>query len=157
MKTSLFQTAALSLALVATGVNAYHTAPAIAAISKAKNLKNTDAEAAVIDRLEYDFAKATIRDDYYQDLDQLASTIVNEKYAISLRGHADSIGNYVANWKLSDKRALEVKEYLVQKGVDEKRIVTTPYGSTEPIATNKTPEGRQKNRRVEVKLRKLNE
>ena len=79
MKTSLFKTAALGLALVATGVNAYHSAPAIKSIIKAKILKNTDSKAAVIDRLEYDFAKASIRNDYYRDLDQLASTIVNEK------------------------------------------------------------------------------
>ncbi len=105
MKTSLFKTAALGLALVATGVNAYHSVPAIKSIIEAKNLKNAEAKVAIIDRLEYDFAKAAIRDNYYRDLDQLASTIVNEKYAISLRGHADSIGNYVANWKLSDKRA----------------------------------------------------
>lgn len=157
MKTKLFKTTALALALVATGVNAYNTVPAIEAMLKEGNIANIDSEVAVIDRLEYDFARASIRDDYYTDLDQLARTIVTEKYAIALRGHADSIGNYVANWKLSDKRAIEVKEYLIAKGVEENRIVTTPYGSTIPIATNKTPEGRQKNRRVEVRLRKLNE
>ncbi|PSR57496.1 OmpA family protein [Adhaeribacter arboris] len=122
-----------------------------------KELKNKELKVDVITKLEYDFAQAAIRDAYYTDLDQLARTIVNEKYALSLRGHADSIGSYVGNWKLSDKRAMEVKEYLVSKGVEENRIVTTPYGSTVPIATNKTAEGRQKNRRVEVKLRKLNE
>lgn len=112
--------------------------------------------AAAINNLEYDFAQAAIRPAYYPELDQLAKTIIAEEYALALRGHADSIGNYVANWKLSEKRAVAVKAYLVAQGVKEERIVTTPYGSTLPVADNKTPQGRQKNRRVEVKLKETN-
>ncbi|QMU28900.1 OmpA family protein [Adhaeribacter radiodurans] len=157
MRTKLFRTVAFCLALVATGVNAYHTVPVIKSVIGPEKLKNKNLKVDVITKLEYDFAKASIRNDYCPNLDQLAEIIVNEKYAISLRGHADSIGSYVGNWKLSDKRALKVKEYLLSKGVEENRIVTTPYGSTQPIAPNLTAEGRQKNRRVEISLRKLNE
>lgn len=102
--------------------------------------------------LEYDFSKAAIRTAYYDKLDQLAKLLIEKGYALALRGYADSIGNYKSNWNLSDKRALGVKEYLVKKGVKDSRIVTTPFGSTKPVATNKTPEGRQRNRRVEIKI-----
>jgi OOP family OmpA-OmpF porin len=106
--------------------------------------------------LEYDTNKPSIRDNYYKNLDELANTIKEDNYAVSLRGHADSRGRYKYNWVLSDNRAISVRDYLVSKGVKENRIVTTPYGSTVPVATNKTPEGRQKNRRVEIELRKIN-
>ena len=105
--------------------------------------------------LEYDFNKPSVRDAYYKKLDQLAEAVIADEYAVSLKGHADAIGAYKYNWVLSDKRAGSVKEYLVSKGVKSERIVTTPFGSTVPIATNKTAEGRQKNRRVEIELKKI--
>ncbi|HEX8608889.1 MAG TPA: OmpA family protein, partial [Pedobacter sp.] len=106
-------------------------------------------------KLEYDFNKPSVRDAYFKKLDQLAEAVISEDYAVSLKGHADAIGAYKYNWVLSDKRAISVKDYLVSKGVKGDRIVTTPYGSTVPIATNKTAAGRQKNRRVEIELKKI--
>jgi outer membrane protein OmpA-like peptidoglycan-associated protein len=106
-------------------------------------------------KLEYDFNKPSVRDAYYKKLDALAQTVISDDYAVSLKGHADGIGAYKYNWVLSDKRAISVKDYLVSKGVKDDRIVTTPFGSTVPIATNATPEGRQKNRRVEIELKKI--
>ncbi|SDZ97169.1 OmpA family protein [Pedobacter hartonius] len=113
--------------------------------------------AALPRKLEYDNAKPVIRSIYYSNLDQLAKTIKDDNYAVSLRGHADSVGRYKYNWVLSDNRAISVKKYLVSKGVKEDRIVTTPYGSTVPVASNKTAAGRQKNRRVEIELKKISE
>ncbi|WP_158799989.1 OmpA family protein [Pedobacter sp. L105] len=112
--------------------------------------------AALTKNLEYGSDKAAIRSNYYSNLDKLAETIKQDDYAVSLRGHADSIGRYKYNWVLSDNRAISVKKYLVSKGVKEDRIVTTPFGSTIPIASNKTEAGRQKNRRVEIELKKIN-
>lgn len=106
--------------------------------------------------VEFGFSKADVQEQYLNQLDQLANTIINGKYALALRGHADSIGTYVGNWKLSDKRAIAVKNYLLTKGVPSDKIVTTPFGSTIPIASNKTSEGRKKNRRVEIKLQASN-
>jgi len=120
-----------------------------------KTLKRSAALAALTKKLEYDSDRASIRSDYYSNLDQLAETIKNDNYAVALKGHADSVGKYKYNWVLSDKRALSVKKYLISKGVKEDRIVTTPFGSTVPIASNKTAAGRQKNRRVEVELKKI--
>lgn len=112
--------------------------------------------AVLTKNIEYATAKPTIRDTYYENLDKLAKVITEENYAVSLRGHADAIGGYKYNWVLSDKRAISVKEYLVSKGVKSSNIITTPYGSTVPIASNKTVAGRQKNRRVEIQLKKIN-
>lgn len=111
--------------------------------------------AAALKKVEYDNARPTIRTNYYADLDLLAKTIKDDNYAVSLRGHADAVGKYKYNWMLSDERAVNVKKYLISKGVSESRIITTPFGSTVPIASNSTPEGRQKNRRVEIELKKI--
>ncbi|MBC7758620.1 MAG: OmpA family protein [Phormidesmis sp. FL-bin-119] len=122
-----------------------------------KTLKRSSviAMADLTKNLEYDFDKPSVRDSYYKKLDQLADAVKNDGYAVSLKGHADAIGAYKYNWVLSDKRAENVKEYLVSKGVKSDRIITTPFGSTVPIASNETEAGRQKNRRVEIELKKM--
>lgn len=108
--------------------------------------------AALLKNMEYDNDRSLVRSRYYADLDKLAAAIKSENYTVSLRGHADSIGPYKYNWVLSDKRALLVKNYLVSKGVKEDKVVTTPFGSTAPVASNKTEAGRQRNRRVEISV-----
>lgn len=71
---------------------------------------------------------------------------------IEISGHTDSTGKFDYNMSLSDKRALAVKEYLISKEVKGQRIYTKGYGPTIPVATNDTEEGRQRNRRIEVKV-----
>ncbi|MDB5007008.1 MAG: hypothetical protein JWQ84_3116 [Mucilaginibacter sp.] len=106
--------------------------------------------------VEYDFARSAIRDNYYDRLDELAKLIIDKNYAVGLRGHADAVGTFKGNWVLSQKRADAVKLYLVKKGVPEDKIVSVAFGSTIPAASNKTTTGRQKNRRVEIKLNDVN-
>ncbi len=120
-----------------------------------KFLKTKAVVAALTKNLEYDFNKPSIRGTYYSNLDKLAKEIKENDYAISLSGHTDAIGSYKYNWVLSDKRANSIKDYLISKGVKSERIVTTPFGSTVPIATNKTAAGRQKNRRVEIVIKEM--
>lgn len=67
-------------------------------------------------------------------------------------GHTDNVGSSTYNKELSKKRAMAVKDYLVKKGIDADRIIVKYYGLEQPIVTNETVEGRQKNRRVEFKL-----
>jgi len=64
-------------------------------------------------------------------------------------GHTDNVGSPATNKKLSADRAESVKRYLVEKGIDESRISTRGAGDTQPVASNKTAEGRAKNRRIE--------
>jgi OOP family OmpA-OmpF porin len=150
--------------LITTSLAALISVAAISASTGNSPLKSpkhsftrSHAGVALAKSLEYDFAKPSIRDNYYTELDKLADAIIKEDYLVSLRGHADSIGGYKYNWVLSDSRAIHVKEYLVSKGVKQERIVTTPFGFTVPVASNKTAAGRQKNRRVEISLKKANE
>lgn len=89
------------------------------------------------------------------NLDVLADFMKSHrKSSITVEGHTDSIGSAEANQDISEKRANAVKEYLVSKGIDGSRIQTKGYGKTKPIATNKTREGRAKNRRIEIRFNK---
>lgn len=105
--------------------------------------------------VEFAFCKAKVPQDDLLQLNQLAQFLTDNNYAISLRGHADAIGSYLGNWKMSEARANAIKNYLVTRGVSEERIVTTAFGSTIPIANNKTSAGRKKNRRVEIRLKPI--
>jgi OOP family OmpA-OmpF porin len=67
-------------------------------------------------------------------------------------GHTDSIGTAAYNLKLSLRRANAVKAYLVSKGIEANRIYTEGKGKSQPIADNRTKEGRAKNRRVEIEV-----
>jgi outer membrane protein OmpA-like peptidoglycan-associated protein len=70
---------------------------------------------------------------------------------LSIEGHTDSDGEEAYNQLLSERRAASVKDYLVERqGIDAGRLETTGYGESEPVADNRSPEGKQKNRRVEL-------
>jgi outer membrane protein OmpA-like peptidoglycan-associated protein len=74
----------------------------------------------------------------------------NPSAKIELQGHTDSQGDFNLNLELSRNRALAVKNFMIKKGIDEKRISTRGFGGTRPIASNQTEETRRKNRRVEL-------
>jgi OOP family OmpA-OmpF porin len=76
----------------------------------------------------------------------------NPDLKLSIEGHTDNTGTPEKNQALSENRANAVKNYLVSKGTDEGRLTAVGHGQDEPIADNKTAAGRQKNRRVELKL-----
>lgn len=105
-----------------------------------------------IRNLEFDFGKATIRPKSFPSLDRVADLLVSKNFSLKLAGHTDNVGSDDANMKLSKDRAESVKNYLVSKGANPSRIEATGYGETQPIASNKTAAGRQKNRRVEFTL-----
>jgi outer membrane protein OmpA-like peptidoglycan-associated protein len=87
-------------------------------------------------------------------LDSVAATLNRYPDAdILVMGHTDSVGDEGFNLRLSEDRALMVKNQLVQKGVDGARLTTLGLGESQPLATNATPEGRAQNRRVEIELR----
>ena len=101
----------------------------------------------------FDFDKSVIKPAGKSKLDDLAGKIrgVNLEVVIAI-GHTDSIGSDAYNQKLSVRRAESVKAYLVSKGVEPNRIYTEGKGEKQPVASNKTKEGRQKNRRVEIEV-----
>ena len=101
----------------------------------------------------FDFDKYVIRPDARAKLDDLVSKLagVNLEVIVAV-GHTDWIGTEAYNLALSKRRADAVKQYLVSKGIEANRIYTEGKGESQPVADNRTPEGRQKNRRVEVEV-----
>jgi OmpA-OmpF porin, OOP family len=101
----------------------------------------------------FDFDKSVVKPDGKAKLDDLAAKVrgVNLEVVIAI-GHADSIGSDAYNQKLSVRRAESVKAYLGSKGIEANRIYTEGKGEKQPVADNRTREGRAKNRRVEIEV-----
>jgi OmpA-OmpF porin, OOP family len=101
----------------------------------------------------FDFDKSVVKPEGKSKLDDLAGKIrgINLEVVIAI-GHTDSIGSDAYNQKLSVRRAESVKAYLVSKGIEANRVYTEGKGKKQPVADNKTREGRAKNRRVELEV-----
>ena len=123
-------------------------APAPAAPAPAVATKVTYAADAF-----FDFDKYVLKPEGKAKLDDLVGKVkgVNLEVIIAV-GHTDSIGTVEYNQKLSVRRAEAVKAYLVSKGIEKNRVYTEGKGEKQPVADNKTAEGRAKNRRVEIEV-----
>ena len=101
----------------------------------------------------FDTNSSVVRPGLISEIDRVAR-ILNQypNTVIRVEGHTDSKGSAAYNTDLSDRRANAVKNLLIQRGVSTSRIETVGFGETMPVATNDTEAGRQKNRRVEVKI-----
>ena len=101
----------------------------------------------------FDFNKATLKPEGKAKLDDLVSKMGGIALEVIIAvGHTDSVGGDAYNQKLSVKRSEAVKAYLVGKGVEKNRVYTEGKGKKQPVADNKTAEGRAKNRRVEIEV-----
>ncbi len=122
--------------------------PAPAAAPKATSEKVTYAADAF-----FDFDKYALKPEGKAKLDDLIGKMAGMNLEVIIAvGHTDSIGTEAYNMGLSIRRSNAVKEYLVSKGVEKNRVYTEGKGELQPIASNKTAEGRAKNRRVEIEM-----
>jgi OOP family OmpA-OmpF porin len=101
----------------------------------------------------FDFDKSALKAEGKAKLDDLVGKVkgINLEVIIAV-GHTDSVGSDAYNQKLSVRRAESVKAYLVSKGIEKNRVYTEGKGEKQPVADNKTKEGRAKNRRVEIEV-----
>ena len=122
-------------------------APAVAAPAVAAQKVTYAADAF------FDFDKSVLKPEGKAKLDDLVSKVkgINLEVIIAV-GHTDSVGSDAYNQKLSVRRSEAVKAYLVSKGIEKNRVYTEGKGEKQPVADNKTAEGRAKNRRVEIEV-----
>jgi OOP family OmpA-OmpF porin len=105
-----------------------------------------------LDKVFFDSGKSTLRTESNKALDDLSEFMKNKKtMKIEIAGHTDNVGDKAVNEKLSQERASAVRNYLLKKGIAADRVVAKGYGDTQPIESNETAEGKQKNRRTEVR------
>jgi OmpA-OmpF porin, OOP family len=132
--------------------------PTLAANAFYKNPFSVDIEfdppkEFALDNVEFDFGKATLRPSSYPTLDELVEYLQRkEDERVEIGGHTDNIGTAAKNLKLSQERAQSIVNYLISKGIGAERLVAKGYGATDPVAENNSEEGRQRNRRTEVKI-----
>jgi OOP family OmpA-OmpF porin len=126
-------------------------APAPAPVPMAK--KPTSEKVTFAADAFFDFDKAVLKPEAKAKMDDLVSKTSGVALEVVIAvGHTDATGAAGYNQKLSTRRANAVKDYLVSKGVEKNRVYTEGKGENQPIADNKTREGRAKNRRVEIEV-----
>jgi outer membrane protein OmpA-like peptidoglycan-associated protein len=112
----------------------------------------SDAGRVTTDGVFFDTGSDNIRPESAPALKQIGDMLAaHGDLKLSIEGHTDNVGKAQANVTLSEKRAAAVKTYLVSKlGVNAARLTSRGFGDTKPVGDNATPDGRQKNRRVEL-------
>lgn len=99
----------------------------------------------------FDVGKASLMNDLKTSLAKVAGILsVYQQFKVSIEGHTDNTGSEEFNMKLSEQRATNVMNFLVEQGIKADRLTAKGYGMTMPVADNSTKEGRQKNRRVDL-------
>ena len=103
--------------------------------------------------VSFDLDSYVVRPGLYNELDRIAQIMIKyPQTSILVEGHTDGTGSETYNQQLSERRASSVKDLLVQRGVEARRINILGYGKSRPVATNATAVGRQMNRRVEIRI-----
>lgn len=123
-----------------------------------RNIVLTPAGGAIrLNSLIFSRGRADIHPESYQELDEVVEMMKdNEEIVIQLEGHTDNLGNPEANLKLSEERVESVKNYLTKKGIARRRVKTKAFGGTQLLTDDTSPEGRNANRRVELRILKSN-
>ncbi len=111
-----------------------------------------------MEKIQFDADSIVIREDAIPSIDELYEFLYdNPTIIIEVSGHTNGLPADDYCDRISTARAKSVKDYLVGKGIEDRRVISIGYGKRKPIATNKTPEGRKRNQRVEIRLIKIEE
>ncbi len=103
-------------------------------------------------KVSFQTSKAVLNTNSFTILDQVIESLNEWKeIKLEIQGYTDNVGGFETNKRLSQDRAESVKQYMVSKGISSDRLNAIGYGPESPIADNKTAEGRERNRRVELK------
>jgi len=107
--------------------------------------------------VEFDTNKAIVKDEYRNEIKKVADFMKTyPNTTVVIEGHTDNVDTAEYNQKLSEARANSVRQYLIDNfGIKASRLTAVGYGETKPIASNKTEEGRQKNRRVQAVIKAM--
>ena len=106
----------------------------------------------VLKNVQFDFNKAVVKPKYFDRLDEAVMIMKkNPGMNVEIQGHTDNVGSQAYNQPLSERRANAVMEYFIGQGIDKSRLTAVGFGLKQPVASNDTPEGRYKNRRVQLK------
>jgi outer membrane protein OmpA-like peptidoglycan-associated protein len=121
-----------------------------------KEVKIRDNRIDIGEKIQFAYNKAEVLSESFAILDELAKVIQENPHVqkVSIEGHASDEGEEQHNLLLSKARAEAVRAYLVAKGVSAERLSSTGFGEGKPLVANDTPEGREKNRRVEFHITK---
>ena len=124
-------------------------------VDKTIELKNIAVGSKIALRnIFFDVGKSTLRPESNAELDRLVKLMKDvPSLKIEISGHTDNTGSVKLNTSLSQDRAQAVVDYLKSKGVATSRMTAMGYGSSRPIASNNTSEGRQQNRRTEFEIK----
>ncbi len=107
----------------------------------------------ILENIVFESGKAKLLPKSNAELEKLFNyLLLNQDSKLEISGHTDNTGDDTKNIELSEARAKSVIKYLINQGVSENRLTFKGYGSSKPINTNETADGRAENRRVEVKI-----
>ncbi len=111
-------------------------------------------EIRILQHVEFETGHAAIRAASTGLLDKVAEVLLDNPYItmVEVQGHTDNVGSETYNLGLSERRATSVMSYLVQQGIDRARLLSRGYGESLPMFSNRTPEGKANNRRVQFKI-----
>lgn len=105
---------------------------------------------AITAKVFFDFAQSTLREESTRTIDEITEYMSRfPKLRLEIQGHTDNVGAEDYNQRLSNDRSQAVMKALLERGIDPKRLRARGFGMTQPVATNDTEEGRQKNRRTQ--------
>jgi outer membrane protein OmpA-like peptidoglycan-associated protein len=107
----------------------------------------------VLENIYFETGKAVLQPESFDALDQVFRFLENNPaMKLEISGHTDNTGSLRINQKLSKERAKSVVDYLVGRGIPAGMLLYEGYADSQPVAANDTPDGREKNRRVEFKV-----